>query len=325
MKRNDFLKTVAFGAAGSILPARLKAEEQEDAAGRKRISFGIISDLHQDFSFDAPDRLRAFIKSMNQKKPDFILQLGDFCVPKDENMVIMDIWNQFPGSKYHVIGNHEFDQQSTLEQIVRFFKMPANYYSFDIKGYHFIVLDGNGKIPSAADARYPSYFNEEQLSWLENDINTTTLPCIVFCHQGLDHNGVTNRESVRLLLQNCNKKSGYIKVKAVFSGHHHLDYYNQINGIHYIQVNSATYRWLGKAYNNTSLPAVHYEKYPLIRNMAYYEDPIWAYVEISENGRLTVAGRKTSWKGFSPYDMGMKPVDWDYPSLTSVSDRNIQL
>jgi len=59
--------------------------------------------------------------------------------------------------------------------------------------------------------------------------------------------------------------------------------------------------------------------------MGYYEDPIWAYVNISENGRLTIEGKKTSWKGLSPYDMGMKAVDWDYPSLTSVSDRNIQL
>lgn len=325
MKRNDFLKTFALGAAGAAIPGGLKAGNTEHPSARKQISFGIISDLHQDFAFDAPDRLKAFIRSMNQKSPDFILQLGDFCVPKEKNKVIMDIWNQFHGHKYHVIGNHEFDQQSTIDQIVQFFKMPARYYSFDTKGYHFIVLDGNGKNPSDPDARYPSYFHEDQLSWLEDDISATALPCIVFCHQGLDHNGVANRESVRLLLQNCNRKAGYLKVKAVFSGHHHLDYYNQINGIHYIQINSATYRWLGKAYNNTSLPAAHYEKYPLIRNMGYYEDPIWAYVNISENGRLTIEGKKTRWKGLSPYDMGMKAVDWDYPSLTSVSDRSIQL
>lgn len=322
MKRNDFLKTVTLGA--TMFPGVLEAASPSLGANQT-VSFGIISDLHQDLTFDAPKRLQAFIDSMKAKKPDFILQLGDFCVPKEKNRIILDIWNQFQGDKHHVIGNHEFDDNSTLEEIVSFFKMPHRYYSFDTKGYHFVILDGNGPLPSGPQPYYPSYFHEDQLSWLEADLSNTTLPCVIFCHQGLDHNGVSNRESVRLLFQNINQKAGYKKIKAVFSGHHHLDYYNEINGIHYIQINSAAYRWLGEPYNNTSLPAEHYEKYPLIKRMAFYEDPIWAHVKIDHKGILTVEGRNTKWKGFSPYDMGMIPDSWSYMSSTSVSNRTIKL
>lgn len=325
MERKNFLKAVVLGTTAGMMPTLLKAGNGFTAGSRQKISFGIISDLHQDFTFDAPQRLQAFIQSMNKRNPDFILQLGDFCVPKDKNKIIMDIWNQFPGEKHHVIGNHEFDQHCTVDQIVQFFGMPGRYYSFDVKGYHFVIMDGNGPVPSAPDQSYPSYIHDDQLTWLEGDINNTKLPCIIFCHQGLDNNGVVNRESVRLLLESCNRKAGFNKVKTVFSGHHHLDYHNEINGIHYIQINSATYRWLGKPYNNTSLPAEYYKQYPLISYMAYYEDPIWAYVEIDDQGKLTVEGKKTVWKGNSPYDMGMKYEEWDYPSVTRVSQRTIQL
>jgi len=68
-------------------------------AAKKNIvaSIGICADLHQDIIYDAPRRLQAFIDEMNELKPDFIIQLEDFCTPKIENKIIMDIWDQFTG------------------------------------------------------------------------------------------------------------------------------------------------------------------------------------------------------------------------------------
>ncbi len=33
----------------------------------------------------------------------------------------------------------------TREQTIEYWGMPTKYYSFDMKGYHFIILDGNDK------------------------------------------------------------------------------------------------------------------------------------------------------------------------------------
>ena len=75
-------------------------------------------------------------------------------------------------------------QKDANELIMDFFELTKNYYSFDRKGYHFVVLDANGKIPGNDSVRYPSYFHKEQLEWLEHDLKTTPLPTIVFIHQG---------------------------------------------------------------------------------------------------------------------------------------------
>ncbi|MDM1045101.1 metallophosphoesterase [Myroides sp. 1354] len=324
MKRSEFLRTVALGTLATAIPFDIQAKEIGEERKKETLSFGIITDLHQDLTFDAPMRLQAFVEEMNRKQVDFIIQLGDFCVPKKENQIILDIWNSFQGDAFHVIGNHEFDENKSLEQIMDFFSLKQNYYSFDRKGHHFVVLDGNGKIPGNEGMRYPSYFHKQQLEWLEQDLNSTSLPTIVFIHQGLDHNGVHNREAVRILLDNCNKKAGFTKVKVVFSGHHHMDYTNVINGIHYVQINSAVYRWLGEPYNNTSFSQEAYTKYPYLRNMGYYKDPLWAHVQI-ESDELRLTGKESSWYGQSPVQLGEPIVSWNYVSAAKISDRLIKL
>ena len=52
-------------------------------------SFGVIADVHQDIMHDGVSRLRAFVEAMNDAKPDFSIQLGDFCVPHERNAEFM--------------------------------------------------------------------------------------------------------------------------------------------------------------------------------------------------------------------------------------------
>ncbi len=109
----------------------------------------MITDLHHDIMHDSIDRLSAFIKDMNAENPDFIIQGGDFCVPKKENTPLIDVWNQFKGPKYHVIGNHDTDGGYNRDQVVEFWNAKAKYYSFDANGFHIVVLDGNEHNESA--------------------------------------------------------------------------------------------------------------------------------------------------------------------------------
>jgi hypothetical protein len=86
--------------------------------------------------------------------------------------------------------------------------MPSRYYSFDIKGYHFVVLDGNeNKDPPQRG--YPCHTGAEQMAWLKKDLSLTGSPVLVFSHQSLeDPEGVDNAGEVRKILEEAKLGSG---------------------------------------------------------------------------------------------------------------------
>lgn len=330
MKRRNFIRNTSVSLLAALNAPQLSSAVGH-ASNRKStftpIRFGIISDLHQDFSFDAPARLEAFISDMQKWKPDMIIQLGDFCQPKKENDVIMDIWNRFAGPAYHVVGNHETDAGFTPADAARYWKIPNSYYSFDLKGYHFVVLDGNDHNPAhQPKLKYEHYIGEEQMQWLAADLDKTGLPVIIFCHQGFDNDGgVDNAAQVRLLIEHANRKSGFRKVQMAFSGHFHQDYYNVINGVHHVQINSATYYWRGTKYVDEPFgPALH-KQYPLLKYMSYYRDPLWARVEIGGDGTVRIMGRSSSFMYKTPQQLGIPVNDWTYPAVSQISDRTFKL
>jgi len=292
-----------------------------------KIRFGICADLHQDIMHDSPQRLSAFIEDMRTQRPDFIIQMGDLCTPIDRNRIILDIWNKFSGPRFHVIGNHDTDGGFTREDVVTFWNAMGKYYSFDLKGYHFVILDGNEPNPDKKSHGYPRYVSIKQLQWLEADLDKTKLPVIVFCHQGIDNDiaGIENATKCRLAFERANK-SGMQKVQLVFSGHHHQDYHNVINGIHYVQINSMSYYWIGERY-----PVIRYgeavdKEHPAIKYTAPYKEPLWAVVDILENGMLKIKGKKSAFVGPSPEEMGGKAIyDMGYTASSYISDRRIQL
>lgn len=302
----------------------------ERAAGQKEkalLRIGICADLHQDIIFDAPRRLQEFITEMNELKPDFIVQMGDFCEPKPSNQVIMNIWNQFKSSKYHVIGNHDTDGGFTNDQVVNFWGAKGKYYSFDDKGYHFVVLNANEEksIPQYKGA--PGIIGEEQKRWLEKDLADTGLPVIVFCHQGIDNDadGVYEGNLVRVIFDRANVKAGFKKVQLVLSGHHHQDYHNIFNGVHYVQINSMSYQWMGAKYANA-----HYDKategaYPGIKYTAPYKDPIWAFLTIYDGGSFEIKGKKSIFLSPTPEEMHRPEFHSGYPDVPYISDRTISI
>ena len=141
------------------------------------------------------------------------------------------------------------------EEVMGFWGMDKNHYSYDMGGFHFVVLDTN-YVKSGdeyIDYKNGNYFNGDvpyvpptDLDWLKRDLETTDAPTILFSHYGFYHGGgVKNREQVRSILEQANKEAGFQKVVACFCGHYHLDDVNTVEGIHYVQVNSASYHWVG--------------------------------------------------------------------------------
>jgi calcineurin-like phosphoesterase family protein len=324
--RRDFIKVLSIGGAATLLPLDLSANYHVNE--KKSLKFGLCADVHKDIMHDADSRLKAFVDEASGEDLDFIIQLGDFCRPYDYNLGFMSIWNSFPGKKYHVIGNHDMDGGFTREQVVEYWNIEHRCYSYDCNGYHFIVLDGNDVDPSPSrPSGYARFIGKEQLLWLEEDLDKTKLPTVVFSHQGLDNDlgGIFNATQSRLVLERANEKAGFQKVQFVFSGHHHQDYCNHINGIHYIQINSMSYQWLGDNYKHVRYSEEIDETYPWIKYTVPYKDPLWAIVEITSDHTLHLYGKKSEYVGPSPEELGVDLDIYGYPIVPYISDKELTL
>jgi predicted phosphodiesterase len=322
--RRDFIRVLSLGGASLMIPLNVKAGESANHE-RGSLKFGLCADVHKDIMHDADSRLKAFVEDASEEELDFIIQLGDFCRPYDYNLGYMSIWNSFPGKTFHVIGNHDMDGGFTREQVVEYWNAEGPYYSFDCKGYHFVVLDGNDENPSPdRPSGYARYLGKEQLLWLEEDLDNTQLPTAVFIHQGLDNDlgGIYNATRSRLVLEKANERAGFQKVQFVFSGHHHQDYHNEINGIHYIQINSMSYQWLGDDFKHIRYSEAIDEQFPWIKYTVPYRDPLWAIAEISGD-TFKLHGRNSSFVGPTPEEMGVDMDAYGYPIVPYISDKEI--
>lgn len=52
----------------------------------KKVRFAVFTDLHYEHIHDGIERINYFIDNIKNKDIDFIIQLGDFCAPKEENL-----------------------------------------------------------------------------------------------------------------------------------------------------------------------------------------------------------------------------------------------
>lgn len=323
LSRRRFLHRLSVASA--LLPAAARATPRPGPSGKVR--FGIISDIHPDMLPDGLDRVRAFINAMESAHVDFIIQLGDFCWPAPSNARYLEAWRKFTGPAYHVLGNHDMDAGYTREQTVAYCGMPGMHYTFNSGPVRGLVLDGNE--PGGKASGYRRFIADEQLAWLDRELNRPNQPTLLFIHQPFDSDHpdyLENAAAVRAVLERA-QKAHPCNVLAVFSGHLHLDYHRVVNGIRYIEINSAAYWWLNNAAarRETYPPEVH-QKYRYLTHVAAYRDPLWAIVTLDfDRGELLIEGRRSEWVGPDPWARGEttdRPREWLHPWI---SDQCLQL
>lgn len=312
--RRDFLKLSALAGTAMVLPINAFASNLRN----KNIEVGIIADIHQDVMHDGEQRLQQFINEAKKRNSDFIIQMGDFCRPYDYNKPFMNIWNSFEGEKHHVIGNHDMDGGFSRDQVKAFWDMPANYYSFDKDGVHFIILDGNDPNPKPWSG-YNRYIDKKQQDWLKADLAKTEKPTIVFSHQTVEVNdgGVQNHKEIQKILENANKEAGFKKVMCCIAGHHHTDFMTQINGIYYVQINSASYRWVGGKYLKVRYSEELDKTHEWIKYTIPYKESLFTFMTI-KNNKIIIEPKKTEFVGPGPDELGM-PKPKHYPIVPTIS------
>jgi len=220
-----------------------------------RLRIGLITDIHSGPDMDtrlgsaAFPLLDRFVKEMSRRfRPDLIVDLGDRIndVSASEDVErIGRVKSRLESVGVPVLflhGNHDLiniDKRQMRELLGK----KSDYESMDFMGYHLVLL--NTQDPTFGGVG--GTISEDQLRWLDEDLDRCTGPVLIFSHHPLDEQKfdshwffakhpdfalAVNRERSRALFA----RSG--KVKAVFNGHMHWNNVEVIDGIPYITIGS---------------------------------------------------------------------------------------
>ncbi len=181
-------------------------------------------------------------------RPDIIMQLGDLIhenmksPSKDEDMGnykrALAHLASVQAPVYHALGNHDLVTLTTADyRTILGYENP--YYSFDFKGNHFIVLY------SDCAGHCNMTISQQQVSWLEKDLQKTALPTFVFIHHPLIEQPLENHywfkgRPDKAFVQNASEMRQILfdsqKVKLVCNGHMHENRYTVVKNIPFITV-----------------------------------------------------------------------------------------
>jgi hypothetical protein len=206
-------------------------------------------------------KLNEAVATFNENQVDFVQNLGDIIdvgwISYDSILPVYT--NLAPGiENYHLLGNHDFAiPPSRMPQLLEKLSMPDHYYSYEKKGWLFIVLDATDvayysnalhdhdikKLNKYFDSTtgkpnhktYNAAIGEKQQKWLKKELKkakSSQRRVIVFSHSPVrppsgTENLWNNDEIVDIL-------EGSPNVVAYINGHNHAGNYETINGIHYI-------------------------------------------------------------------------------------------
>lgn len=310
--RRHFIRQMGMGMGSLFLPASPFPDKKDG------LHFGVIADVHQDIMYDATPRLEAFMQACSDRQLDFIVQMGDFCFPIEKNRPFCNLFNSYTVPKYHVLGNHDMDVSSKA-QTRDFWEISANHYSFEHKGIRFLVLDANflyrdGKYTDYekgnfyVDGSYTTFVHPDQIDWLAEELDRHRQPTFILSHQGLAHDwyGIKNRLHIQHVVEEANRRAGHTQVLACLNGHNHIDFVRTINDIHYVDINSASYSWLGEAYKNLGrYESKIYETHPAMAYIAPYKDPLFTFIHLHPSGWIEIEGMESNWVGPSPKESGV--------------------
>ena len=123
-------------------------------------SFAFMTDIHLQPERGAAIAFQWAIREVNRRDPDFVLTGGDMVMDvlnqsygRADSLFRMyeDLSKKFRMPVYHTLGNHEVYGWQGVEESIELHpefgkgmfeqRLGPRYYSFDHKGWHFMVLD----------------------------------------------------------------------------------------------------------------------------------------------------------------------------------------
>jgi 3',5'-cyclic-AMP phosphodiesterase len=259
-----------------ILSGCQHKQSVENPGSGQEFQFVFMTDIHIQPEQNARQGFQQAIDSVNKLNPDFVITGGDLVMDAlGQNFnradqlynLYAECLNKFDMPVYNTMGNHEIFgiyNESGVEKNHPEYgenmyekRLGKRYYSFDHKGWHFIILDG---IEDTGESSYIGEVDSIQMEWIRSDLKKINpeIPVVVSIHIPL----ITTYMQVIYGAMSPNEKNeivvnskevldlfdGY-NLKLVLQGHMHFleDIYTQ--GTHFITGGAVCAKWWqGKEY-----------------------------------------------------------------------------
>jgi Icc protein len=189
LDRRKFLKAAAVTGAAAAFGSVAAFDSLADTNTPGSFDFVFFTDTHIEPELEAPHGCDLCFKKIAALKPEFAIMGGDHVydatsVGADRANTVFDLYKKTEQSLqmpiHHAIGNHDpfgiiaksgvplsdpaYGKKMYEDRIGK------TYYSFDHKGYHFVVLDS---IQPTEDRLWEARIDEKQMSWLAEDLKST--------------------------------------------------------------------------------------------------------------------------------------------------------
>lgn len=266
------MKNVFFVGFLCVLSfCQVRENEEQIAADTSGFTFAFLTDIHLQPERNAATGFQQAISRVNELNPDFVITGGDLImdalgVTYERADSLYDMYMESAKNLnmpvYNSIGNHEvyglYEESGSDTTHTEYGKgmfesrLGKRYYSFDHKGWHFMILDAIGMTP---ERKYIGHIDDEQVEWITSDLANIdkSTPVVISVHipfittytqltrgtQAANGPGmvITNGTDVLKLFLPYN-------LRLVLQGHLHFleDLYID-NRIHFITAGAVSGRW----------------------------------------------------------------------------------
>ncbi len=259
---NTFRFTTLMVAIGALLSDNVPADDLPGSGAT--FQFGVIADCQycsdpgtgvRKYSMSV-EKLERCVDHLNTLDLDYVVHLGDFIDRDFESFdVVNPIYHRLAFPKYHVLGNHDFSVvDDRKKDVPGKLGLASRYYDFAVKGWRFVVLDGNDISFYAHPANSPEHqetvdyyernkidspdwngaVGPRQVSWLEKVLEQAAQvgeKVVLYCHFPVYPENVHNLWNAREIVSVIER---FPCVKAYLNGHNHAGNYGIRNGVHYL-------------------------------------------------------------------------------------------
>ncbi len=236
-------------------------------AQNKAFQFVFMTDIHLRPEKNAVAGFDQAIDKINQINPDFVITGGDQIDDAlDQTFKRADLlYNLYKTSIkrlkmpiYNTIGNHDLfgiyrtsgisPKHPEFGKKIFTSRLNRRYYTFDFRGWHFIILDS---IKITDSGKYRGEIDQEQIRWLTNHLKNLDKknPIIIGSHVPFYSimPQIDERFKVeKFLLTNTKEILGLFKdhnLKLVLQGHVHTYEVIQSKGIYFISAGAISANW----------------------------------------------------------------------------------
>lgn len=218
------------------------------------LNLAVITDIHHGpdsptvAGSDALTLLEQGLDALAARSPSLLVDLGDRLTdvdPRSDRRRLEEVaarFRSFPALRQHLRGNHDLTEREVQEALLG---GSLRSRSADVAGWHLVFLD-------SFDGTIGGRLSRTDLDWLEEDLASSSLPTVVFSHQPLDGQPLVGNPIFEVDYAAHAHPAGHAEARAVMeaagtvrlavNGHAHWNHAVEVNGVHYLSVQSLVAR-----------------------------------------------------------------------------------